>query len=1150
MSTPSSQSLGNPSATNHLTDHLTENVSAHGVSAHSAPADHGGHPPASANSNIAHPVELDTVLAAVAVLKDTLGRSDFTNTQPYIKEHLTVVEQFAQALQGSLKVSMAGSVQKLFRLERERLRKIVQPMQAATTIDQLFKATVAGLGETLRVSRVMIYRCTGGDQGKVMVEALAAGWTPTKNEVLPLNFFGFDNTSLDESPNSSADQELNQDQRQHQVKHQVRILTDLNGLMNGWDNGKNPHPKNNSQNIIQNISAEEAVLSSAIKLEAVSPYQKQLYEKFQVQAFMAVPILFGTANGAAGYIVDPLTEQDLTQMEMWGVLCVHQCDRPRQWQEMDISLLQQVSRELTLCLQPAEFRTQLRVRTDQERLVGRVVNKLYQSGNIQHLFDTVVREIRRSLAADRVTIFQFHPDSNYQQGQFVAEEVVGGYIAAMTAPIHDAQWLAASLGAYQEGQCRAISDITARNSAGAFPDSPEAIDVLSAYEVRANLVVPLLEDRVLWGVLCVQQCSGPRQWKDMEIDLVRQIAAQFTLAFQQAVVTEQVQQNATALTRQIERQNMLIQLMPQIGFSLSERIRQSATVEFTLKNTIRDLRNFYEADRVVVYQFNHDWTGQIVAESVGAGWVSLLELQEDDPVMAGGLLNGDRCGVKRYGVPHQSSSQGDSDTYLKETKGGRYNQGAMYTSVADVAAMDFPECYRASLAKFQAKAYLNVPIFNGSHLWGLLVVHHCQNTHEWEQVEIDLLVQVGRQLGLSIQQAESVEQAQRQAQKLTALITAETAAKEKLQTQAVTMAHEFFKAVRPALDGDLTVRAPVTDDPLGTIAALYNHTLQGWQQLITQVQATVTAVSAMTNSSGQQITTLADQISQQLQGIQDVERQVQAMQVQIMAAAVSGSADQADQNESITAAITQAATTRQQGDTAMDLTITNMYHLRDTVTDTTRRVQNLVGSSQKIARVVQLVSNFASQTNLLSLNASLEANRAGEYGRGFALVAEEVRSLARQSATATVEIEKLVLEIQSETAVVATAMHEGLAQVTQGTSAAQQAQQQWIALGQATGTMQDLLQNLTETAQEQKAANSHMAQEVATTIHTIAAIAEGNSHVVAALGDSLQELFTLVQTLQGNLSLFKVDDLKIEAEQLMDQPTDQTEILVLGGDIS
>ncbi len=364
------------------------------------------------------------------------------------------------------------------------------------------------------------------------------------------------------------------------------------------------------------------------------------------------------------------------------------------------------------------------------------------------------------------------------------------------------------------------------------------------------------------------------------------------------------------------------------------------------------------------------------------------------------------------------------------------------------------------------------------------------------------------------------------------------------------MAHEFFKAVRPALDGDLTVRAPVTDDPLGTIAALYNHTLQGWQQLITQVQATVTAVSAMTNSSGQQITTLADQISQQLQGIQDVERQVQAMQVQIMAAAVSGSADQADQNESITAAITQAATTRQQGDTAMDLTITNMYHLRDTVTDTTRRVQNLVGSSQKIARVVQLVSNFASQTNLLSLNASLEANRAGEYGRGFALVAEEVRSLARQSATATVEIEKLVLEIQSETAVVATAMHEGLAQVTQGTSAAQQAQQQWIALGQATGTMQDLLQNLTETAQEQKAANSHMAQEVATTIHTIAAIAEGNSHVVAALGDSLQELFTLVQTLQGNLSLFKVDDLKIEAEQLMDQPTDQTEILVLGGDIS
>ncbi len=1126
MSTPSSQSLGNVSPVNspdqldnNLDNDLDKNLDhnldkngAHQMANSSTNLPNTNLPNASGNPSNGHAaanqVELDMVLAAVAMLKDSLGQADITNTQPHLKDHLAIVEQFAQALQGSLKVSMAGSVQKLFRLERERLRKIVQPMQTATTIDQLFKATVAGLGETLRVSRVVIYRCAPEDQGKVMVEALASGWTPTKNEVLPLSFFGFDWGFEREFERGNDETQPNGASTWSKTKHQVRVLPDANALTNNLTNSLTNGLKQGStygEYLGSSVSSgADTTVSSAIKIESLSPYQKQLYEKFQVQAFMAVPILFGTANGAAGYTIDPLTEQDLSQMEMWGILCVHQCDRPRQWQEMDISLLQQVSRELTLCLQPAEFRTQLRVRTDQERLVARVVNKLYQSGNIQNLFDTVVREIRRSLGADRVTIFQFHPDSNYQQGQFVAEEVVGGYISTMTAPIYDAQWLGKRLSAYQEGQCSAISDITARSPLGTFPDSPDAIDVLSAYEVRANLVVPLLEDRVLWGVLCVQQCSGPRQWKDMEIDLVRQIAAQFTVALQQAVVTEQVQQNSTALAKQIDRQNMLIQLMPQIGFSLSERIRQAATVEFTLKNTIRDLRNFYDADRVVVYRFNDDWTGQIVAESVGAGWLSLLELQEGDPTMEGGLLDSDRCSVKRYGSPVKS----DSDTYLKETKGGRYNQGAMYTSVDDVAAMNFSECYRESLAKFQAKAYLNVPIFNGNHLWGLLVVHHCQQTHQWEQVEIDLLVQVGRQLGLSIQQAEYLDQVQRQSQKLTELAEAEKAAKETVQNHAIAV----LNAVRPALAGDLTVRAPITEDEIGIIAGLYNNTLQSLQQLVSQVQATVAEVTTTTNTSAHRGTDLAQRATQQLQAIQDT-----LSQVQTMAAAISESSTQ---TQAVETAIAQAETTLQQGDTAMNLTVGNIASIRDTVADTARRVKTLAESSQKISRVVQLISNFASQTNLLSLNASLEATRAGEYGRGFAVVADEVRSLARQSAAATVEIEKLVLEIQSETSAVATAMDRGIERVVEGTTLVKQTRQHLVAISHATGEIRDLLRNLIQAAQGQQA----QAQAVTATMHTVADIAESNSHEAVAMADSFKELLTLAQNLQANVACFKVDN--------------------------
>ncbi|MEI6427533.1 MAG: GAF domain-containing protein [Pseudanabaena sp. ELA607] len=1092
MSIPSSQLSGNPSPIKPNQDTDASGVDGakfHGKKFTVSPDNIATQAASSSSSRQHSQVELDTVLAAVAVLKNSLDQSDLDPAQPYLKDHLAVVEQFAQALQGNLKVSMAGSVQKLFRSERERLRKIVQPMQSATTIDQLFKATVAGLGETLRVSRVMIYRCAPEDQGKVMVEALASGWTPTKNEVLPLSFFGFDgaNPDVDGSDWQSHWQ---------QTKHQVRVLAHVNELAQGNHSGEYLGAERLNGN-------DEGNGSGAIKIATVSPYQKQLYERFQVQALMAVPILFGTANGAAGYNIDPLTEQDLTQMEMWGILGVHQCDRPRQWSEMDISLLQQVSRELTLCLQPAEFRTQLRLRTDQERLVGRVVNKLYQSSNIQHLFDLTVREIRRSLGADRVAIFQFHPDSNYKQGQFIAEDVVAGSISVMTAPIHDAHWLASGLTAYQDGQTLAVSDIMARDASGAMPDSPDAIDVLNAYEVRANLVVPLLEDRVLWGVLCVQQCRGPRQWKEAEIDLVRSIASQFTVALQQAVVTEQLQQKSEALTRQIERQNVLIQLIPQIGFSLSERIRQSATVEFTLKNTIKDLRNFYEADRVVVYRFNEDWSGQIVAESVGAGWVSLLELQEDDATLQTDLLDSDRCSVKRYGSPIKA----DSDTYLKDTKGGRYTQGAMYTSVDDVAAMNFPECYRESLAKFQAKAYLNVPIFNGTHLWGLLVIHHCQGVHQWEPVEIDLLVQVGRQLGLSIQQAEYVEQVQRQAQKLTELAAAEKAAKETVQHHAI----KVLTAVRPALHGDLTVRAPITDDEIGTIASLYNNTLQSLQQLVAQVQATAIEVTAATDSSAQKATGLAQKATEQLQSIQATLSQVQAM--------VAAINESSTYTQSVETAIAQAETTLQEGDTAMNLTVGNIASIRDTVADTAKRVKALAESSQKISRVVQLISNFASQTNLLSLNASLEATRAGEYGRGFAVVADEVRSLARQSAAATVEIEKLVLEIQSETSAVTKAMDRGIERVVEGTTLVQQTRQNLLAISTATGEIRDLLRNLTQSAQSQQ----EQAQVVTGTIHTVAEIAHSNSHEAIAMADLFKELLTLAQNLQTSVDCFKVD---------------------------
>jgi methyl-accepting chemotaxis protein PixJ len=203
----------------------------------------------------------------------------------------------------------------------------------------------------------------------------------------------------------------------------------------------------------------------------------------------------------------------------------------------------------------------------------------------------------------------------------------------------------------------------------------------------------------------------------------------------------------------------------------------------------------------------------------------------------------------------------------------------------------------------------------------------------------------------------------------------------------------------------------------------------------------------------------------------------------------------------------------------MNRTVDGIMAIRESVAEVGRKLKQLGESSQKISRVVNLIGDFATQTQLLSLNAAIEATRAGEYGRGFAVVADEVRSLARQSTGATQEIEKLVAEIQSQTGEVTKVMETAVGQVITGTNLVEETRTSLKAIAAATGQISELVQGITQAT----LAQLQQSQSVTQTMKDVAAIATHTTEDSLELSASFQQSLETAQQLQAAVDQFKVD---------------------------
>ncbi|AFZ25855.1 histidine kinase with GAF domain [Cylindrospermum stagnale PCC 7417] len=382
---------------------------------------------------------------------------------------------------------------------------------------------------------------------------------------------------------------------------------------------------------------------------------------------------------------------------------------------------------------------------EQQKALSRVIAHIRESLDIDTIFKITVTEVRQLLNTDRVGVFRFYPELEWE-GEFIYEDVGTEWVSALAAKLRDHCFAAEFAGLYKQGRIKAIADIYLDGASDCH------VQILERFQVRANIAAPLMKGKDLWGLLCIHQCSGPRQWEGSEIEFVQLIAEHLGVALQQADYLEQVKLQSAQLAQAKAREKSAE--WQKIIAKTIEKIRQSLDLESIFRTSTEELRHLLKADRVAIYRFNPDWSGEFVFESLSEGWAALMLEQLQRPELGENISE---CRLQDLIAPPVA------DTYLQDTEGGRFTKGEVYRVCNDIYNTGFSDCYIKVLESYQARAYVIIAILHNQKLWGLLAVYQNTGPRDWQEDEVYLLTQVGSQFSVALQQAVFLQQMQTQA---------------------------------------------------------------------------------------------------------------------------------------------------------------------------------------------------------------------------------------------------------------------------------------------------------------------------------------------------------------------------------------------------
>ena len=329
-------------------------------------------------------------------------------------------------------------------------------------------------------------------------------------------------------------------------------------------------------------------------------------------------------------------------------------------------------------------------------------------------------------------------------------------------------------------------------------------------------------------------------------------------------------------------------------------------------------------------------------------------------------------------------------------------------------------------------------------------------------------------------------------------------------------------------DGDLTTEATVTEDFTGAIADSINFAIDQMRGLVKAIRDTALQVASSAQETQGTAMQLADSSEHQAQEIAGASAAVNEMAVSI---------DQVSSNASESTAVAERSVTiAKKGAEVVQNTIHGMDTIREQIQETSKRIKRLGESSQEIGDIVSLINDIADQTNILSLNAAIQASMAGDAGRGFAVVADEVQRLAERSSAATKQIEALVKTTQTDTNEAVISMEHTTAEVVRGARLAQDAGVALEEIETVSMSLADLIQNISNASRQQSLSAGH----ISNTMNVIQEITSQTSSGTTATAKSIGNLSEMASQLRASVSGFKLPADEFESD--FDSKQDETNV--------
>lgn len=442
----------------------------------------------------------------------------------------------------------------------------------------------------------------------------------------------------------------------------------------------------------------------------------EVLEQFQIRAYAIAPIFVGA--------------------KLWGMLAAYQHSAPRQWHPNEVEFVAQAASYLGIAMQQAEILEQSKYSTAElqnaiarQRALTEVVGNIRSSVNPKIILDTACQELCKLLKLERAAIYRFNEDWS---GEFVSQF---GMVEAQWDSINvfgknlvweDTHLQETKGGRYRNNESFTVNDIYQAGHSRCH------IDILEQFKIRAYALAPIFTGTKLWGLIAAYQHSGPRQWANYEVEFLGQVGAQMGVAIQQSENLTQSKQQATALKDAIARQRALTEV---VG-----KIRSSLNIDLILSTTCQEVCKMLRVERVGVYRFNEDWSGEFVSN------FGMVESQWDS--------------INPFG-----KNLVWEDTHLQETKGGRYRNNENF-AVNDIYQVGHSRCHLDILEQFKIRAYALTPIFVGKNLWGLLAAYQHSAPRQWDGMEVEFLGQVASQLGVALQSSEMMTHIQTRADEM------------------------------------------------------------------------------------------------------------------------------------------------------------------------------------------------------------------------------------------------------------------------------------------------------------------------------------------------------------------------------------------------